>query len=328
MISRAIASCVVVLLLSLSTFAQFDSRRQNNTLNQGTLTVTVRDAHGQPSADARVEVRDLQFGRVTRSGYTNAAGVAEFIGIPHGSYDVVTTKGLNQHTSTLAIHSMGVSVDVDFSAASGTEAGGKNTVSVAQYKVPGKARKELQKAQKALAERKLEEAEERIAKALEIYPKYSDALTARAIIRLDQNQVDVAQADLDKALEYDPANALAYLVYGASLNVQSKFERAIETLERGKSLDPTLWQAYFELGKAYIGKAEYKQALKNLDKAQTLVQFKYPNLHLVKAHALLSLKDYAPAMTELEAFLEQSPDAPQSENARKTLAEVKAFLAR
>ncbi len=119
---------------------------------------------------------------------------------------------------------------------------------------------------------------------------------------------------------------MAYLVYGASLNLQSKFERAIETLERGRSLDPTLWQAYFELGKAYIGKADYKQALKNLDKAQSLVGFKYANLHLVKAHALLSLKEYAPAMLELEAFLEQSPDDPQSANARKTLAQVKAYI--
>lgn len=327
MISRASASCVVFLLLSISTLAQLDSRRPSATMNNGSLSVTVQDARG-PAADARVEVRDQQFGQVVRSGYTNVNGVVDLMGIPLGVYEVVVTKGLAQQTAVMAINSLGATAVVNLGAVSDTEAEGKNTVSVAEYKVPGKARKEMQKARKALNERKLDEAAERIEKALQIYPKYAEALTTRAILKLDRNEIDSAQSDLDKALEYDQNHAVTYLVYGASLNLQSKYDRAIETLERGRSLDPTAWQAYFELGKAYMGKQDYKQALKQLEKAQVLVKVRYPAIHLVKAHALLSLKDYSPAMEELQVFLEQSPDGPMSGHARKTLAEVKAFVER
>ncbi|MEO6119157.1 MAG: tetratricopeptide repeat protein [Terriglobales bacterium] len=322
------STSVSILLLSVVSFAQSDFRRSASINNNGSVIVNVRDGIGQPVADARVEVRDRQPGQLPKGGYTNADGTVELMGVSYGYYDVVVTKGLLQAAEALEIRAMGMSVNIRLGNAEGAEAGGKTTVSVAQYKVPGKARKELEKARKAMNERKLDEAEARVEKALAIYPKFSDALTTRAILRMDKLEYETASADLDLALEYDAANAVAYLVYGACLNQQSKFDLAIQSLERGITLDPLAWQGYFEMGKAQVGKKNYPQAIKYLDKAQAMVTFDYAPLHLVKAHALLALKDYAPAMAELQIFLDKSPQDPRSENARKTLEQVRAFVQR
>ncbi len=325
--SRAAITSISVLLLSVLSFAQSDLNRISS-MNSGSLTVGVRDASGQPIRDARVEVRDRQLGQSAKAGYTNTAGFVEVSNVPYGNYHVVVTKGLFQVTEQTDIRTMGSSLNVILGDAADAEAGSKTTVSVAQYKVPGKARKEYEKARKALADRKLDEVAARIAKALEIHPKYSDALTTRAILKMDKGELEAAAADLDEALQYDSANAMAYLVYGANLNMQSKFDLAMQTLERGITLDPGAWQGYFELGKANVGKKNYPQALKYLDKAQALLSFEYAPVHLVKAHALLALKDYSQAMAELQVFLDKSPQDPRSEDARKTLEQVRAFVQR
>jgi hypothetical protein len=331
---RAAILSIIILLFSVASHAQPDFRRLSDArrisdMNSGSLTITVRDGRGSPAVDARVEVRDQQLGQVVKSGYTNSAGVVELSDLTYGNYDVTITKGLTQITERTDVRSMGSAVYVTLALeGANADVGGKSTVSVAQYKIPGKARKELEKAEKAISERKLEKAEEHIGKALEIHPKYSDALTLRAILKMDRDEVDAATADLDKALEFDSANARAYLVYGANLNKQSKFDQAIQTLERGISLDPNAWQGYFEMGKAQIGKANYKQSLKYLEKAQVLVNFEYPPIHLVKGHALLAMKEYEAAMGELELFLNKSPQDPRSDSARKTLEQVRAFVQR
>ncbi|MEO5937193.1 MAG: tetratricopeptide repeat protein [Terriglobales bacterium] len=322
------STSVSILLLSVLSFAQSDFRRSTGHTDNGSVVVSVRDGLGQPVVDARVEVRDRQSGPMPKGGYTNASGTVELMGVTYGHYDVVVTKGLLQAAEALEVRAMGVAVNVRLGNAEGSEVGGKTTVSVAQYKVPGKARKELEKARKAMSERKLDEARERVEKALAIYPKFSDALTTRAILRMDKLEFEAASADLDLALEYDSVNAVAYLVYGACLNQQSKFDLAIQTLERGIALDPLAWQGYFEMGKAQVGKKNYPQAIKYLDKAQAVVNFEYPPLHLVKAHALLASKDYALAMAELQIFLDKSPQDPRSEDARKTLEQVRAYVQR
>jgi tetratricopeptide (TPR) repeat protein len=294
----------------------------------GSLTVTVQDATGAPVRDARVEIRDSQVGMPVKSGYTNASGTVELTGVPFNVYEVAVSKGLNQMVERVPVQSMAAAVSVNLGASDGQNVGGKTSVSVAQYKVPGKARKEYEKAKEALNDRKVEEAEKRLAKALEIYPKFGEALTMRAILKMDRNEFESAEADLTEALSLDPTNATTYFVYGANLNLQSKFDAAIQALERGVSLNPTGWQGYFELGKSHVAKQKYQQALKYLDKAQAMSRVEYAPIHLVKAHALLALKEYDPAMGELQAYLDKAPEDSRSAEARKTLEQVKAFVAK
>jgi tetratricopeptide (TPR) repeat protein len=213
------------------------------------------------------------------------------------------------------------------SAETGNEAGGRATVSVAQYRVPNKARKAFAKAQDAFAEHDIERATKELAKALEIHPQFAEALTLRGILKLDAEDNDGAIDDMSSAIKVDPAYATAYVALGAAFNRAQRFDEALQTLDRGVAIDPTSWQGYFEIGKAQVSKGSYQLGLRSLDKAQSMSGDRYPPLHLVRAHALLALREYESAMLELQEFLKKAPQAPQSAAAREMMEKTKAFIA-
>ena len=291
------------------------------------LSVTVLTADGHPVADARVEAREIGTRNAAGYAYTNNSGVAE-LSVPNGLYDVVATKNIAEANERLEVRNGDTAARLRMPTDPDSAIGGSSTVSVAQFKVPGKARNEFKKAQECLSKKKFDEMQQHLAKALDIYPTYSEALTLRAILEMDELKTDAALADLDAAIKADGSNSMAYFALGAAYNSLSRFDDAIRSLERGLTTAPTSWQGYFELGKAHIGKADYPAALRSLDKAQAYNQHNYPLIHLVKAHALLSLKEYPDAMTELQAYLEKSPDGPNSPDARAMLDQVKGYMAK
>jgi tetratricopeptide (TPR) repeat protein len=203
-----------------------------------------------------------------------------------------------------------------------------NSISVAQYKVPGKARDEYNKAHAALEKQKTDDAIKHLEKALSIYPDYADALTLRGVLELNQRNPEAAIADLDKAIKADGNYAMAYLVMGSALNMQAKFDDAIRALERGESLAPDSWQAHFEMGKAYIGKADYPAALKHLERALNMSPAEYPLIYLLQAHALLAMKQYPEAMSALESYLQKEPAGPNRAEAERMLEQAQALVAK
>lgn len=290
---------------------------------------TVIGATGVPIADAHVELRDEQTGRSIASGYTNASGSFEFDNLPAAAYDVVASKGLaegHEHlmTSDAGIH---LRITLNNSDAAAAQADGNNTVSVAEYKVPQKAREALHKAQEALAKNRHDEAVKQLAKSIEIYPEYAPALTLRGVLSLDGNQIQSAIDDFDKAIHSDPGFALAYTGMAAALNQLQKFDEAIRSAGRAITLAPRSWQSYFEMAKSYLGKGDDRDALSQLAKAQESMPTDYAPIHLLRAQALLALQNYNDAVTELQAFLTMAPQDPNADAARRALEKTKAFMA-
>jgi tetratricopeptide (TPR) repeat protein len=286
---------------------------------------TVITMDNKPLKDAHVELRDGH-GSAVSSVYTNSAGMFEFPAVHSGAYQIVATSGLAQVAEQLEVQRMPSTISLRLPISSTpTDGNSGSAISVAQYKIPGKAREEFRKAQEALGKGKNDEAQAHVSKALEIYPKYADAITLGAIMKMDAKNDRAAIADLEQAINYDQNCATAYLVMGAALNTESKFDDAIRALERGEALSPSSWQAYFEMGKSLVGKAQYEPALRQLDKAQTLVAKDYPPIHLVRAHAMLGLNNYSDAMAELQQYLVKDPQGPNSAQAQRMLERARAF---
>jgi tetratricopeptide (TPR) repeat protein len=333
MFHRAAALTTILISFTLTSLAQrdpFSSQRPFQGAGQdmfNSLAGTVVTADNKPVKDAHVELRGSN-GSAVSSAYTNSSGMFEFPQVSPGTYDIVATSGVEQAQERIEVGRIPFNVSLRLPVTSSARDGnGSNSVSVAQYKVPQKAREALKKAQEATAKEKNDEAQKQLAKALEIYPKYADALTLRAILKMGTKDLPDAVADLQQAITDDENCALAYLVMGAIFNTESKFDDAIRSLQRGEALSPNSWQGYFEMGKALVGKAQYEPALRQLDRAQTLVPKDYPSIHLVKAHAMLALNDYSDAMTELQAYLTIEPQGPNTQEAQKMLAQARAFAA-
>ena len=97
-------------------------------------------------------------------------------------------------------------------------------------------------------------------------------------------------------------------------------------MQHGLGLEPNSWQGHFELSKTLIAQRQYEAALGQLGKAED-ENAKYAMIHLLKAHALLGLKNYPDAMAELETYLQREPNGTASAQAKQTLDKVRAFVA-
>jgi tetratricopeptide (TPR) repeat protein len=328
---RALAFSITLILVcagvTAQTFSSFPT--QHSPGEQGSIVGRVLIGQSQSAADLRVSVLEMLSGAVVASTYTNASGGFEFDNIPYGTYEITATAGVDESREQVRLVSPRAEVSLRMTApAEGADAGNADSVSVNDLKVPKKAREAYHKAEAALRGLKLDEALSHAGKALEAYPRYAAAMALRGIIKLDQNATDQAVTDLEQAIQFDPAFATGYLALGAAYNRLSRFDDSIRTVDRGIALAPMAWQGYFELGKAYVGKGDFPAAIKQLNKAEDMAPKNFALVHLVKAHAMLGLKDYAAAMLELQSYLTQRPQGPDSDQARKTLDEVRTFVAR
>ncbi|HEY6273287.1 MAG TPA: tetratricopeptide repeat protein [Terriglobales bacterium] len=294
------------------------------------ISGSVRSADGQPIGNVRVELRDGGTGSIVTSAYTGVGGNFEFQQVPQGNYDVVASEGAEQAEERVESNSMNSIVDLRLPSthnnSNANDGMGKSSISVAQYRVPEAAREELRKAREASVKDERDKAQQHLAKALDLAPNYADALTLRAIYKLDARDIDSAIEDLNRAIQNDANCAMAYMALGSAFNMQSKFDDALRTLERAESLAPDAWQAYFEMGRAYAGKNDFEAAVHSLDRAQALAPAEYPLIRLVRANALLGLNKYGDAAAELETYLNKNPNGPDAEQAQRMLARARAAM--
>ena len=301
----------------------------DNPIASASLSGSVRTVEGKAVSNARVELRSPGSGQVLNATYTLPNGSFEFEQLASGHYEVVVTNGVNEAREQVEVFGMGTSVSLRMAADSDqAAAGSQNTVSVAQMKVPRKARSLYNKAQQHVDKNKLDDASKEIQKALEIAPTYAPALTLRALIAMQRGNAAAAVPDLESAVKNDPTYGLGYIVLGSAYNMQTRYDDAIRILSRAEALAASAWQLHFELSKALLGKGDYQKSLQQAAKAGDLAAADYPPLHLVMAHAYLGLKDYSQAITQLEQFISRDPSGADSVHARQTLDQVRAFAAK
>jgi Tfp pilus assembly protein PilF len=294
----------------------------------GILTGRVINSAGTPLQDVKVEVETEGAGTVA-STYTDSNGLFQIAGVPPGRYVVVASSGVFEARDRVMVSQLDVNVvlRMDTGQGAASQADGKVTVSVSEYKVPQKARDTLHKAEAAMSKGNLPEAHKQVDKALELYPNYAAALTLRGALFLDAKDSTSAMADFDKAIHVDPSYAMAYTAMGAALNQQGKYPEAIRECERASSLDAAAWQPYFEMAKAFASSGDFQKALQLLARTQQTLTKDFAPLHLMRAHVLLAMQNYQDAVVELQAFLNLSPSSPNAGPARATLEKVKAMLA-
>ena len=255
---------IAISLFSIASQAQIGQHDASSIRLTGSISGNLRTAQGAPVANARVELLEGSTGQVKESTYTNPNGSFTLMTIPDGSYEVVAVSGLSETRERIQMRGdlATVNMTISGSRAEASRAGDRATVSVAQMKVPEKARNLLEKAQSALDKRKLEEADRYVTQALEVYPDFAEALTMRGLMCLDAKHLDEAADNLEKSTKADASYGMGFIVLGAVYNMQSRFDDSIRVLDRGLMLMPRSWQGMFELGKAELGKGNYQAAFR------------------------------------------------------------------
>jgi len=321
--SRLLALSFLAVCIASPAIAQHThGPRSGQPLN---LSGVVQTLDGRPIRDARVEVHDLMTGSLVASGYSLPNGTFSFNNVPGGSYEVRSMSRLQEVRERVDLTGIDQQVTLHLSEAANTGTGA--TVSVAEMRIPDKARKEYEKAEQAFAKQKLDEARARCAKALALVPTYSRALTLSALFDLSDNKLEDAAQKAEQAIKSDVGYGMGYVVLASIYNSLKRYDDAARTLEHGIPLAANLWQAHFEMAKALLGKGDFQRALASADLALRSAPAEYAAVHLVRAHALLGLKSYPLAMAELERYIGADPNGADAANVRKTLDQVKAFVA-
>jgi tetratricopeptide (TPR) repeat protein len=250
-------------------------------------------------------------------------------GLRPGTYELVAVDGINQTQQEVQVDGMASSVTMRIAARNANAfAPGRGTVSVAQLRVPEKARHLAEKARSAMAKSKNDDAMKLLDESLTIAPDYANALTLRATLDVTGNQPQAAIEDLDHAIKADPSYGPAYLILGAVYNQMGRYDEALRSLDRSSMYDPSSWQCAFETSKAWLGKRDYEHALQQLNRAQALGGERIATqIHLLRGYALMGAKEFQQAGTELEAYLTADPNSQISGSVRAALARIKTLMA-
>jgi len=239
-----------------------------------------------------------------------ANGRYRFMELRNGEYDVVV---LSENLEVARVRVRVESVyktdfrqDITLEARTDRVANRAATISASDVYERTSANKSLfAKAQKAVDEKKYDEAMDLFSRLLAADAKDFQAWTELGTVQLMRNNIEEAEKAYRRAIQERPTFTLALLNLGRVLSVEKKYEEAIEPLAEAVKSSPTSTDANFLLGEAYLQIKKGSKAVPYLNEAARLGK---PDAHLRLAtlYNAVGLKDKA--ALEYEQFLKKRPD--------------------
>jgi Flp pilus assembly protein TadD len=193
--------------------------------------------------------------------------------------------------------------------------------------VPPAAEGEYKQAEDKLAKGKKDEAVNHLNRALEIFPNYFIAAQKLGLVYLEMEQYRQAVVPLQKAINVNPKAAPAYLGIGMALVNLDRPEVALEALKEAQTLNPGSWRVHLYSGIALLNLGRLDEAEKSLKEAFALGgAAEGGSAHLYLASVYDKRKQYKEAVSELETYLKENPKAPNAENIKKVLKNMKSKM--
>ncbi len=325
-----------ICLLGTANFAFAISKSNvTNALTAGsTINGMVFDSEKRGLIDVDVELQD-EYSRFLARTRTTGGGRFSFTNLSAGTYQVrvmAQRYGFSEQTQQVEIinfnrGSAGVSNDtiyIDFYLQpiknfTFAEAVGV-TGSIFAQDVPDEARNLYNQALTDFAQKKIDSDIANLKKAIEIFPKYFNALNRLGDEFLKKQDFKAAQEILLKAIEINPKAADSFYMLGYSQYVLKQFAPSINSLRQSVIWSPRSAAAFLLLGMALRQLTKYDEAEIQMLKANELSKKKSADVHWQLA--LLygnNLKKYNEAANELELFLKIQPDSKDVETIKKLI---------
>lgn len=198
-------------------------------------------------------------------------------------------------------------------------------VSITRLRVPRKARQLYEKALDAWQKEQPADAQRRVDQALRIDPAFPEALTLNGFMQASHKRWESAEASLHAAIRSDPDYCAAYIILAGVYNTQGRYNEAQDATQQGTCAGDS-WTVQYEITRVLIGKGEYENALAIADAA---LRSKHGSLlHVAKAHALLGLRRYPEAATELRNYLRYEPAGEGAQDAHNILDRIQSLALR
>ncbi|MFL6229813.1 MAG: tetratricopeptide repeat protein [Pyrinomonadaceae bacterium] len=296
----------------------------------GTIRGGVLLPNGAPLNQAvKIKLRKPQGTEVVI--YTNFMGQFEFKDIATGNYELDAEADWQKYlVSTQSVQVMKdlttvITFTLKEKPAKGEVPNSRSVVSVGELdkNIPKEARKEFERASKAAADNKSEEAIAHLQKALALYPDFMMAHNDLGAQLLDAGRFDEAAVELRAAVKLDPKAFNPRLNLGVVLLKQRQFAEAAQVIDQALALDSQSPAAHLYAGMAHLMLKDLDRAEKELLTAHETggAQFALSLFHLGQLY--LGKGDRPHALQSFEAYLQEAPEAANAEQVRKLIATLR-----
>ena len=259
------------------------------------------------------------------SNYTNSLGTVEFSDLDPGQYEaIVSGEGIETASSgSIEVNDWNIfqsKVLVIRNSTVKTDNKGQPTVVAADLSVPPKAAKEYNHGNDEMTHKNWQKAIERFNKAIEIYPSFSAAYNNLAVCYGRLGQRDQKRKTLEKVLSVNDRFVPAMLNL-SDMDIQThNYSEASSLLEKALKVEPSNVEALSYLAQLYLAQGQYELATATVRTAHSLPHQNFATVHFTSASAFEHEGHTKEAIAELQIFLQEAPQSPNAEAARKAIA--------
>ncbi|HET8922278.1 MAG TPA: tetratricopeptide repeat protein [Candidatus Acidoferrum sp.] len=213
-------------------------------------------------------------------------------------------------------------------------------LSATPYKAPKEATRAYEKGLEAERNGKLANARNYFQKAVNIYPKFTNAWFQLGTVLQKENQKDAARTAFTQATTIDPRFLPPYLSLASMAYEAKNWTEVLNLTGHILDLDPlnhvtsyildldplNYTEAYFYNAFASYKLNKIEDAEKSGLKAERLdLRTHFPQLHLLLAEIFARKKNYVTAISEIQSYLELVPRAKDADQVREWLAKLETL---
>ena len=304
----------VVALLSAAALSGQDWR------GKGRAEGHVKDADGQPIADAKVELaREGGGGPTTK---TDKKGYWAVMGLIGGKWNVdISAPGYETRKTVMGIQEAGRTPPLEIQlqkaaapAPADVQAGGKD--------VRAEVTAAVEQGNRLIGEKKYAEARAEYEKALAILPDSAPIWKGIAQTYHAEGNTARAEEALRKVVQFDPTDTDAQILLADSLINQGKTaegKAVLDGLSPGSVKDPAV---YTNLAIVFMNKSKPEEARAYMTKAIDLDPA-LADSYYYRGLASVQAKKNAEAKADFTKYLELAPNGPQAKEVKEMLQALK-----
>lgn len=281
----------------------------------------------QPAQPVRVTL--TQSGRPVYETFTDLSGRFNFSGLRSGTYQI-TAEGDDQTFETTSVTidiasglAQTFTQNIQLRPKAGASVQPAATVAAEEIDpdVPEAAREKYRQGLKSAAAGKAEQAVKLLQEAVVAHARFYAANLALAEQLSKLQRYDEALAAYRRAGELKPERPEPYVGVGVTLVSQKRYDEGIKMLRGVLEVDKDLPAPYLSLGYAEMMMGDYKSSEEHLLRALELAR---PTLaHVYLANVYEQTGQFTKAVAQLEAYLKENPNSPQTEAVRAAIEKLK-----
>ncbi|HXM98005.1 MAG TPA: tetratricopeptide repeat protein [Candidatus Dormibacteraeota bacterium] len=261
---------------------------------------------------------------------TTDQGTTDFNGVSVGEYHVIVSgEGIEETDSgqfEVDRRRMSQSLFVTVRPAKNPDHAdvtpGSSTVATVDLKIPKQARKEFDKASKAMADHDWAKALEKLNEAIAIYPQYAAAYNNLGVVYGQLNDSMHEHEALQNAIRLNDHFAPAFVNLAKLSLREHDSSHAEALLEDAVRLEPADVQNIMLLAEAQLLNKHFDAAVASARKVHAMSGEHPAVVHYIAARALERQNRPKEALAELRLFLTEEPQGPRSDQVRGEIAQI------